>query len=204
MEAATEQLRVDLRQSNTKWTLRTKVRRGLWNLVWAVLFRPTPKRIGNPWRIWLLRLFGAEIDGMALVPGSCRILQPWQLRIGDGSAIGHHTEIYNYALVSIGRMAVVSQYTFLCTGTHDYTDPHLPLIWKPIEIGDESWVAAACFIAPGVRIGNGAVIGACSVVTRDMPEWAVCAGNPCRPIKPRVLAVEPKSNFEPGAKADFL
>jgi putative colanic acid biosynthesis acetyltransferase WcaF len=179
--------KIDLRKSNTRWTWRTKIRRGLWNCAWTLLFRPTPKRIGNPWRIWLLRRFGAVVHGSALVEQTCRILQPWELEIGDGSAVGHHVEIYNYAPVSIGAMTVVSQYSYLCTGTHDYTDPIMPLIWQPIRIGSESWIAAGCFIGPGVTIGDGCVVGARSVVTRDMPSWTVCAGNPCRPIKPRLV-----------------
>ncbi len=172
---------------NTRWPLRTKVRRAVWNCVWVLLFRPTPKRMGNSWRLWLLRRFGAIVHGSALIEQSCKILQPWQLEIGDGSAIGHHAEIYNYAPVSIGAMTVVSQYSYLCTGTHDYTDPHMPLTWKPIRIGSECWIAADVFIAPGVSIGDGTVIGARSVVTRDMPAWMVCAGHPCRTVKPRVM-----------------
>jgi putative colanic acid biosynthesis acetyltransferase WcaF len=63
----------------------------------------------------------------------------------------------------------------------------MQLIWKPITIGSECWVAAEVFLGPGVDIGNGAVIGARSVVTKDMPEWMVCAGNPCKPIKIRSI-----------------
>jgi putative colanic acid biosynthesis acetyltransferase WcaF len=179
--------KIDLRKSNTRWPLGTKIKRGLWNCAWIFLFRPTPKRIGNPWRLWLLQRFGTVVHGSALIDQTCRILQPWKLEIGDGSAIGHHVEIYNYALVSIGAMSVVSQYSYLCTGTHDYTDPQMPLTWEPIRIGSECWVAAGVFIGPGVTVGDGAVIGARSVVTRDAPSWMVCAGNPCQPIKTRVV-----------------
>jgi putative colanic acid biosynthesis acetyltransferase WcaF len=155
--------------------------------VWLFFFLPTPKRLGNPWRLLMLRLFGARIDGNALVAGSCKILQPWKLRLGDGVAIGPQTEIYNYAPVSIGKMSIVSQYTYLCTGTHDYTHPHMPLTWAPINIGSECWIAAGVFVAPGITIGRGVVVGARSVVTRDLPEWTVCAGNPCKVLKPRVM-----------------
>jgi putative colanic acid biosynthesis acetyltransferase WcaF len=185
--------KIDLRKSNTQWALRTKIQRGLWNCAWALLFRPTPKRLGNPWRLWLLRRFGAVIHGSAFIHQSCKILLPWELEIGDGSAVGHQAEIYNYALVSIGAMTVVSQYSYLCTGTHDYTDPYMPLTWKPITIGAQCWVAAGVFVGPGVTIGDGAVIGARSVVTRDVPAWTVCAGNPCQVIKPRVIHDRPAS-----------
>jgi putative colanic acid biosynthesis acetyltransferase WcaF len=182
-----EAVRVDLRKSISRWDLRTKVRRAAWNFVWYVFFRPTPKRLFNNWRLWLLRRFGAQINGDALVAGSCKILQPWQLQLGDGVAIGSNTEIYNYAKVSIDSMSVVSQYSYLCTGTHDYTHPHMPLVWAPIHIGSECWIAADVFVAPGVTIGRGTVVGARSVVTRDMPAWSVCAGNPCRVLKRRII-----------------
>ena len=178
---------LDLRNSNMQWSWRTKIERGLWNLCWLLLFRPTPKRMGNPWRLWLLRVFGAVIDGEALILPSCRILIPRNLEIHDGSALGDDVEIYNYAKVAIGKMTVVSQYSYLCTGSHDYTRTDMPLIWAPITIGDNVWVAADVFIAPGVTVGSGAVVGARSVVTKDMPPWMVCAGNPCRPLKPRIL-----------------
>lgn len=180
-------LRINLQKSNTPWPRRLKIKRGLWNCVWVFLFRPTPKRLGNSWRLWLLRRFGTVVHGSALIEASCKILQPWLLEIGDGSAVGHHVELYNYALISIGAMTVISQYSYLCTGTHDYTDPNMPLIWQPIKIGSQCWVAADVFIAPGVTVGEGSVIAARSVVTRDMPAWTVCAGQPCRPLKPRVL-----------------
>jgi putative colanic acid biosynthesis acetyltransferase WcaF len=180
-------LQLDLRQSKSKWSLRTKLGRALWESAWILFFLPTPKRLGNTWRLWILRLFGARIDGDAFVAASCKILQPWELQIGDGAAIGAQAEIYNYARVSIGSMSVVSQYTFLCTGTHDYTHPHMPLTWAPINIGSECWVAAGAFVGPGVTIGSGTVVGARSVVTRDLPGWSVCAGNPCKVLKPRIV-----------------
>jgi len=73
-------------------------------------------------------------------------------------------------------------------GTHDYTKEGFPLITMPIVIGDYVWLAAESFIHPGITIGTGAVIGARSVVTKDMPEWMVCAGHPCKPLKERILS----------------
>ncbi len=179
---------VDLRLGNRRWRMREKIRRGIWQACWLLLFRPTPKRLGRAWRQWLLRRFGAVIDGNVLVLPSCRILQPWELELHDGAAIGAHVELYNYARITIGRMSLISQYSFLCTGTHDHTDRSMPLTWQPITVADRCWVAAGAFLGPGVVIGEGAVIGARSVVTKSMPPWMVCAGNPCKPVKPRVIS----------------
>lgn len=170
---------------NEKWPVKYKILRFIWKIVWITLFRPTPKRLGKNWRNFLLKLFGATIKGEALVCSSVKILEPWNLEVGDYIAIGENVNIYNYAKVVLGSNVVVSQNSELCTGTHDYTRNSMPLISAPIVIKDYAWVTTKCFIHPGVTIGEGAVIGACSVVTKDMPEWMVCAGHPCKPIKKR-------------------
>lgn len=190
MELAEKRYSLDLTKSKQAWSLRTKVMRGVWNTTRALLFRPTPRRLGNRFRLFLLKVFGARIHGMPLISQSCRILLPWKLEIGERCTIGKGVEIYNYGKVTIGTMSVVSQYSFLCTGTHDYTHPHMPLTWQPITIGSECWIAAGVFVAPGVVIGDGTVVGAYSVVTKSLPAWKVCAGHPCRVIKERVINPE--------------
>ena len=80
---------------------------------------------------------------------------------------------------------MVSQGVHLCTGSHDYESDNFQLFARPISIGADAWVCSEAFVGPGVSIAAGAVIGARSVVTRDQAAWMVCAGNPCRPIKPR-------------------
>lgn len=181
---------VDLTKSTTQWSLSLKLRRALWQYIVRPIFYATP-RSANLLRISILRLMGAKIGHTCLIQPKVNILMPWNLRIGNFVAIDHHVEIYNFAQVSIQDMTVISQRSYLCTGSHDYTHPYMPLIWKPITIGSECWVAAEVFIAPGVEIGNGSVIGARSVVTKSMPGWMVCAGNPCAPIKARVIVNAP-------------
>jgi putative colanic acid biosynthesis acetyltransferase WcaF len=141
----------------------------------------------SPLRIFLLRLFGAKIGPDCQIDCGVKIWIPWNLTMGRRSAIGFNAEIYNFAPVEIGDHVVLSQRSYVCTSTHSYTHPHFPLVSAPIAIHSQAWVAAGVFLAPGVTIGEGAVIGACSVVTKFMPPWMVCAGNPCRPIKPRVV-----------------
>lgn len=170
--------------------MRVKIKRGIWLLVRAVLFRPTPKRLGNGWRVAILRMFGAKIGKGTLVLPTVKVLIPWNLELGDGAVIGADADIYNFAKITIEANAMVSQRTFLCTGSHDHTHPHLPLTYAPITVKSEAWVAAECFVSPGVTIGSGAVIAARSVVTKDMPEWMICGGHPCKPLKPRVMQGE--------------
>lgn len=179
-------LRVDLSKSVTPWDRRTKLKRALWDWFLKPVFLALPRPCSRQ-RVALLRLMGARIGEKCLIEPGVDVLMPWNLRLASSVAIGRQVEIYNYAPVEIAAMTVISQYTYLCTGTHDYTHPHMPLIWEPITIGSECWLAAGVFVAPGVTVGDGAVIGARSVVTKDVPPWMVCAGTPCRPLKPRVI-----------------
>ncbi|HQU09758.1 MAG: putative colanic acid biosynthesis acetyltransferase, partial [Verrucomicrobia bacterium 21-51-4] len=116
---------------------------------------------------------------------SARIWAPWNLLCEDEACIGDAVQVYNHAKIFIGKRAVVSQGCNLCTGTHDYNDPNFKLIAKPIYIGPHAWIAAESFIHPGITIGEGCVVGARSVVTHDLPEWHICVGHPCHPIKLR-------------------
>lgn len=161
------------------------LKRLLWSCVQLPFWLRIP-RVLSPVRIALLRLFGAQIGRRCLV-GSARIWIPWNLHMDEFSAIGDSAEIYNLAPVRIGANSVVSQRSYLCTATHDYTKSDFPIYSLPITIGASAWIAAAAFIGPGINVGEGAVVGACSVVTKDVPLWTVCAGNPCRVIKPRRL-----------------
>lgn len=176
--------KLDLTQSVTRWDRRTLVRRVLWATFVKPVFRLLPRPFGAV-RVMILRMCGARIGARCHLEPGIKILMPWNLEFGDDVAIGREVEFLNFAPVRIDSMTVVSQHSYLCTGTHDYTHPHFPLKFLPIVIGSECWVAAGAFIGPGVTIGDGAVIGARAVVTRDMPPWMVCAGNPCQPLKPR-------------------
>lgn len=155
----------------------------LWRIVNATLFPLlSPLR-----RNALLRKFGAEIGKGGVIYRSARIYAPWNLKIGDWTVIGPHVSIYNKAKLEIGHNAVISQDAFLCTASHDISSPSLALVAKPINIGSVAWIAAKSIVLPGVTIGEGAVVGAGSVVTKDVEPWTVVGGNPARFIKKRVL-----------------
>lgn len=167
-----------------------KVKRGLWVLVWFLFFRPTPRGILNGWRLFLLRLFGARIGRGSKVAASCFVWAPWNLEMGEFSVLGDGVDCYTMDKIRIGSKVAVSQRCFLCTGSHDITSLRRPLITKPITIGDHCWIAAESMVLPGINIAEGSVIGARSLVTKDMPSWSVCAGHPCVAIRPRRLAPE--------------
>ncbi|HWN95582.1 MAG TPA: putative colanic acid biosynthesis acetyltransferase [Methylomirabilota bacterium] len=178
--------KLDLTRSVTRWDRRTLARRVVWASLVKPVFQMLPRPFG-PLRVVILRMCGAKIGARCHLEPGIKILMPWNLEFGDDVAIGREVEFLNFAPVRIDSMTVVSQHSYLCTGTHDYTHPHFPLQFSPIAVGSECWIAAGAFVGPGVTIGEGAVIGARAVVTRDMPPWMVCAGNPCQPIKRREI-----------------
>jgi putative colanic acid biosynthesis acetyltransferase WcaF len=161
--------------------------RWLWGFVQATLFRWSPRPL-HGFRARLLQLFGARIPepSRVVVFPTARILFPWKLELAPRSMIGPHVIVYNLAPVTLRRGANLSQYTHLCAGTHDYTRWSMPLDARPIVIGENAWLGADVFVGPGVNVGELAVVGARSVVVRDVPARMVCAGNPCRPLKERI------------------
>jgi putative colanic acid biosynthesis acetyltransferase WcaF len=186
-------MRLDNSNQNTftgpSFTVKNRIARVVWWFFELFLFRYSPKPL-HRWRALLLRCFGAKIGkGVHVYPGA-KIWAPWNLEIRDESGIGNGAVLYSQGRIIIGKRSVISQGVNLCTGTHDYTKKGMPLLTRPVYIGDNVWIATDAFVHPGINIGNGCVIGARSVVISDMPEWMVCSGNPCRPIKPRVMTYE--------------
>lgn len=179
---------VDLRQFDSSqsdrgrpsWTII------LWWLVQGVLF-PLSLHNLNGFRCWLLRLFGAKIGQNVVVRPTARFTYPWKITIGDHSWIGDDVVLYSIDRIIIGSHAVISQKSYLCTGSHNIADPGFSLITAPINIGNGVWVASDCFVAPGVAIGANSIVGARSSVFRHIPEQKVAWGTPCTPYKDRIV-----------------
>ena len=156
-----------------------RVLRILWELCWFVFCSWTPKPL-NEWRLFWLRVFDAKIHGTPFVHQRARIAIPWNLTLRDGACLGDRANAYTLGEIEIHEQAIVAQEAYLCTGTHQFDDPALPLQTAKISIGPRAFIGARAFLMPGVTIGAGAIVGACSVVTRDVPENAVVAGNPAK------------------------
>lgn len=178
--------KVDVSQYVNTFSFRHKLARATWGAVWLVWFRPSP-RICFGWRRLLLRCFGARIAGSAHVYPSARIWAPWNLEMDEHSCVSHFVDCYSVDKIRIGAHATVSQYSYLCTASHDITDPQMKLITAPITIGAGAWVCADVFVGPGITLGEGAVAGARAVVTKDVEPWTVVAGNPAKFVKKREL-----------------
>ncbi len=170
-----------------KYSTRETLGRILWSLV-SPLFRLSP-RICFGWRRFLLRIFGARLGREVHVYASAIIYLPWNLEVGNWSSIGEHARIYNLGKISIGSHVTVSHGAHLCAGTHDYTNPTMPLRKEPIRVDDQAWICTEAFVGPGARVGEGAVVGARAVALEDVELWAVVAGNPARFLKKRELKI---------------
>lgn len=164
-----------------------KLLRLCWRVVWVIFYRPSPIPFFG-WRRILLRIFGAKIasDKVHIYPSS-RIWAPWNLIMERNTCLSHYVDCYNVDIVHLYEDVTVSQYSFLCTASHDYTQKSMPLVTAPIIIKKQAWVTADVFIGPGVIVGEGAIIGARSTVLKDVPAWAVVSGNPAKKIKMRVI-----------------
>jgi putative colanic acid biosynthesis acetyltransferase WcaF len=154
---------------------RSAVVEGLWLCVHAVAFaRVNPI---NASRVAALRLFGARIGSGVVIKPGVRVKFPWRLTIGDHSWIGESVWIDNLAPVTIGSDSCVSQGTYLCTGTHDWSRETFDLATHPISIGEQVWIAARATVGPGVCVGDGAVVTLGTVVTRSVPPAHICSGS---------------------------
>ena len=172
------------------FTLRNRLMRVLWGLVWLLLYRPSPRPM-HSWRVMLLRLFGATMGPNCHFYPKARIWAPWNLVCADQVTAADGVEIYNPAPMHFGSHAIVSQDAYLCGATHDYNSAAFPLIAYEMRFGAYCWVCARASVGPGVNVGEGAVLGMSAVATRSLEPWTVYAGNPATAVKTRVNTMEP-------------
>ena len=165
----------------------------LWWLVQATLFRCSPQAVYG-WRRWLLRRFGAKIGKGVLIRPTAVVTYPWKVSIGDWSWIGDDVTLYSLGDIIIGDNVVVSQNSYICSGSHDFRSPAFDIFSRPVHIESEVWLATDVFVSPGVRIMHGAVVRTRSLVLNDLPEMMLCAGHPAKPIRARIDV--PKSSTD--------
>lgn len=169
---------------DSPWPNSHRVMRVLWEFCWFVFCAWTPKPL-NEWRLFWLRVFDAKIDGEPFVHQRARIAIPWNLILHDRACLGDRANVYSLGEIEIGARATVAQEAYLDTGSHDFNRPELPLVVAKIKIGEDAFIGARAFILPGVTVGARSVVGACSVVTHDVPDDVIAAGNPCKVLHNR-------------------
>ena len=169
---------------DSPWPISQRILRILWEVCWILFCVWTPKPL-NLWRLFWLRVFEAKIDGTPFVHQRARIAIPWNLTLHDRACLGDRANAYSLGEIEVGPGATIAQEAYLSSASHDFSQAGIPLVTAKITIGSDAFVGARAFVMPGVTIGSGSVIGACSVVTHDVPDNVIAAGNPCRVIRPR-------------------
>lgn len=178
---------MDLSTYSHSFSLKNKIGRLIWNIACILLFRPFVSRLFKKWRILILKCFGAKVAWSSHIYASVTIWAPWNLQIGENSSLGPNVDCYNQGKIRIGSNTIISQKTYLCASTHDYTKKDFPLLLKPITIGNSVWVAADAFIGPNVSIGDEAIVAARAVVISNVETKAIMGGNPAKLIKFRTI-----------------
>jgi putative colanic acid biosynthesis acetyltransferase WcaF len=164
-------------QFSSPWSFTFRIKMLLWELCWAIFCSWTPKP-ANCWRLFWLRLFGAKIFGRPFVHQRARIQIPWNLTMHDKSCLGDRTNAYSLGRIEIMEHAIVAQEVYLCAGTHSFDLPEKILVTNSIIIESNVFIGARAFILPGITIGENSIIGACSVVTKNVVPNTTIKGNP--------------------------
>ena len=175
---------VDLKLSNHKRKIDILFYRFLWNMI-SYVFYFFPGRGLSFARVHLARLFGAQIGKGVLIDSKVEIYCPWNLIIGNYSAIGRGVLIHNFEEVIIGSHCVISQFSYICCSSHRYKK-NMELVNKKIKISDYSWVAANCFIHGGSFLDKGTILGAKSCFKGSSKPWSIYEGNPASFVNLRI------------------
>ena len=112
-----------------------------------------------------------------------------RVRIGEGCFLNQGVMVASHSLVEIGDHCMLANGCFVTDGSHRYDDPELPITWQgftskgPTRIGDNCWLGLNVVVTDGVTIGRRCIIGANSVVTRDIPPFSIAAGAPAKVLR---------------------
>ena len=138
-------------------------------------------------RVFLLRMFGADVGHRVVIHSGVQVKYPWHLVIGNDCWIGEQAWIDNLTTVRVGDNVCISQGAYLCTGNHDWKDPAFGLIVRPISLESGSWVGAKCVLLPGARLEAGSIVAAGSVTSGIIPPFEIHSGNPATFLRHREL-----------------
>ena len=136
-------------------------------------------------RHWFLRRFcNVRIGPQSTICAGC-FVTGYHIEIGANTVVNRFTYLDGRVPLRVGNNVNISHYTLIQTLTHDPDDPHFGTLQKPVTIGDHAWIGARALICPGVTIGEGAVVAAGAVVTKDVAPYSIVGGNPARFIRER-------------------
>ncbi len=137
---------------------------------------------------WLFNKLGYDIHPTARISARAKLLGNINISIGEETFIGHYTLIMGGgSIIKIGGNCDISSNVTIISGTHLIDPEGMRMagkgIGRDIQIGNGVWIGAGAIILPGIKINDKAIIGAGSVVTKDVESYTVVVGNPARPIR---------------------
>ena len=152
--------------------------------------------IPNPLRNWYLRLFGIRIGGgKSCIHRGCKFFHVGKMSVGQSTVINFGCYLDNRRGIYIGNNVGIAHNTKIYTLGHDLNDPKLSTKGASVHIGDEVFIFSNALVMPGVTIGEGAIVLAGSVVTKDVEPWTIVGGNPARKIRDRGYDVDYKQIY---------
>lgn len=154
-----------------------------WSFYLIVLIGKLP---GHSARRALYRLlFGFSFPRSTVLYGGAEIRNCGALKIGENCSIGHHVILDARRGLELGRNVNIGTGVWIWTEEHDPNDPDFAIVGGKVVVEDYAWLSSRVVILPGVRIGEGCVVAAGAVVTKDMPAWSIVGGVPAAVIGQR-------------------
>jgi putative colanic acid biosynthesis acetyltransferase WcaF len=159
----------------------------IWRFMWYIFnaFVMNSYFPFSSYRIFVLKVFGAQIGHGVVIKPKVNIKYPWRLKVGNHVWIGENVWIDNLDDVIIGNNVCISQGALLLSGNHNYTKPGFDLIIGKITLGDGAWIGAKAVVCPDTEIGSHAVVIAGSVASGKLEAYGIYRGNKAMKIKDR-------------------
>ncbi|CAH0497199.1 DapH/DapD/GlmU-related protein [Novosphingobium sp. CECT 9465] len=164
-----------------------------------VFFKFTPYWMRHA---YLRKVIGIGLGKDSSVAMSCFVTGN-DIRIGNNTAINRFCYLDGRGPLYIGNNVNVSHYTLIHTLTHIVNSPYFHAQQRPVAIMDDAWIGARAIILPGVTIGQGAVVAAGAVVSRDVPPYAIVSGNPAQVVGERTRDLRYKTRYFPFFDTDI-
>ena len=162
-----------------------KIKLLIWRCVDAVFYQ-TSLTIFSPWRVFLLRLFGAKIGKGCYVAPKSRVYLPWKLEMGNYSSIDDFAYLGTTGKIIIGDFVSIGMYAHIVPGGHDIRSRGFESNATFVKIENGVFLGADSFIGRGVTIGQFSVLGSRAAAYKDIPENSVAVGMPAKVIGERI------------------
>ena len=140
----------------------------------------------NGCKLFLLKLFGAQVGSGVVIKPHVTIKYPWRLKIGNNVWIGEEVWIDNLDDVEIEDNVCISQGAMLLCGNHNYKKESFDLITGKITIKEGAWIGAKSLVGPSVVINENAILAVSSVATKNLDANSIYRGNPAIKVKERI------------------